>query len=298
MLPRANPSGVTVSLQPVLWSVIGAITAVDLVWGAAAGLSIEGWWKPLVAAALLLSIARLYGRRSRILADAAHMASLWICFTAAGCVLTYLAATCARPLQDGTLASMDQALGFDWLAWRDAVAAHRALYAGLFLAYASLMVQTIASVLILPALGETGRCAELLLLAAVTLGPTTLIAAAYPVLGPFAAFNVGDLEYLPHVLALRAPGPWNFDISEMLGIVTMPSYHTVLAVLFTYAFRNTGLIGWMIAGINGAMLLSIPPIGGHYLVDVLVGGTIAVLCVMASRIVANLNRPKTQFQPT
>jgi hypothetical protein len=43
----------------------------------------------------------------------------------------------------------------------------------------------------------------------------------------------------------------------------------VLAVLFTYAFRRTGLIGYRNATLNLAMLLSIPPVGGHYLVDVL-----------------------------
>lgn len=285
-----------VALETVLWSIIGAIVAVDLGWSAAAGLSIGGWWRPVLAAAALLFIAWLYQHRSRILADTARMGSLWICFTAAGCVLTYLAATCARPLQDGVLAGLDRALGFDWLAWHDAVAAHRVLYAGLFLAYASLMVQTVGSVLILPALGKTGRCAELILLAALTLAPTTLVASAYPVLGPFAIFNVGDLEYLPHVLALRAPGPWAFNIHEMLGIVTMPSYHTVLAILFTYAYRNTGVIGWAVAGINGVMLLSIPSIGGHYLVDMIVGAVIAVLCIVAWCSIAMLHPSRTPAQ--
>jgi hypothetical protein len=61
----------------------------------------------------------------------------------------------------------------------------------------------------------------------------------------------------------------------MQGIVAMPSYHTVLAVLFTYAFRGTGLLGYGIAVLNVAMLFSIPPVGGHYLVDVLAGAMLA-----------------------
>jgi hypothetical protein len=51
----------------------------------------------------------------------------------------------------------------------------------------------------------------------------------------------------------------------MKGIVTMPSYHTVMAVLLAYAFPGTGLIGYGIAALNVVMLLSISPIGGHYL---------------------------------
>jgi hypothetical protein len=50
----------------------------------------------------------------------------------------------------------------------------------------------------------------------------------------------------------------------------------VLAVLFTYAFRGTGLIGYVIAALNMVMLLAIPPAGGHYLVDVIAGGALAL----------------------
>ena len=69
----------------------------------------------------------------------------------------------------------------------------------------------------------------------------------------------------------------------MQGIITMPSYHTVLAVLFTYAFRRTGLVGYGIATLNLVMLLSIPPIGGHYLVDVLAGGALALGAIAVQR---------------
>ena len=69
----------------------------------------------------------------------------------------------------------------------------------------------------------------------------------------------------------------------MQGIVTMPSYHTVMAVLLTYAFRRTGLIGYGIATLNLVMLLSIPPIGGHYLVDVLAGGALALGAIAVQR---------------
>ena len=69
----------------------------------------------------------------------------------------------------------------------------------------------------------------------------------------------------------------------MQGIVTMPSYHTVMAVLLTYAFRRTGLVGYGIATLNLVMLLSIPPIGGHYLVDMLAGGALALGAIAVQR---------------
>ena len=88
-----------------------------------------------------------------------------------------------------------------------------------------------------------------------TLLTTTLISALWPVLGPLATFAAREGTYLPDLLALRGGGPWHFDLTAMEGIVEMPSYHTILAVLFTYAFRIQPLLG--IAALNGLMLLSI-----------------------------------------
>jgi hypothetical protein len=56
-----------------------------------------------------------------------------------------------------------------------------------------------------------------------------------------------------------------------------------MAVLLTYAFRRTGLLGYGIATLNVVMLLSIPPIGGHYLVDVLAGGALALGAIAVQR---------------
>jgi membrane-associated phospholipid phosphatase len=89
--------------------------------------------------------------------------------------------------------------------------------------------------------------------------------------------------YLRDVLALRANGPWHFEMSAIEGIITMPSYHTVMALLIAYAFRHTGLVGYGIATLNVAMLLSIPSIGGHYLVDVLAGAALAFAAIAFQR---------------
>jgi membrane-associated phospholipid phosphatase len=143
---------------------------------------------------------------------------------------------------------------------------------GYLLAYYSLQSQAALSIICFTVSDRTARIRELLLLAVVTLVATVLISAICPALGPFPE----HFPYLPDLLALRAGGPWHFELLTMQCIVTMPSYHTVMAVLFTYAFRGTGLIGYGIVTLNVVMLLSIPPIGGHYLVDMLAGGALAL----------------------
>jgi hypothetical protein len=265
------------------WAVACSLCVIDLLWCPRVGLSIAGWQTTAVLVCVLLGMSVCYRGRSRAIADMAEAGALWLAFTSAGCVLTYLCATWAWPLHDVALTVFDHALGFDWLTWRTVVLAAPGLHLALLLVYASLLPQIVLSVVLLPAMGRSERSFELLLLAELTLLPTALISLIYPVLGPFATFGGQEATFLPDLLALRAGGPWHFNLRMMEGIVEMPSYHTVLAILFTYAYRGMGPVFWGIAALNGVMLLSIPPIGGHYFVDMIGGAAIAVLCVIASR---------------
>jgi hypothetical protein len=259
------------------------LLAVDFVWASQVRLTISGGEIQACWIGALLALCAAFRRRHRSIANMAEAWALWFAFTPAVAALSYLAASCAFPLQDVMMERLDRAIGFDWLAWHDAVLDRPILSWPLLVAYASLLPQTILSIIYFPATDRSGRIGELLLLAGATAGATVLISAIWPALGPFAAHGGGDVAYLRDVLVLRAGGPWHFELSAMQGIVTMPSYHTVMAVAFIYAFRCTGLVGYGIATLNVVMLLSIPPIGGHYLVDMLAGGALALGAIAVQR---------------
>ena len=262
-------------------------------WGSQVGLSVGGIGLSAGAIIVLLALSVIYRRRSRAIADMAAATASWVALMSTGVVLSYLAASCALPLQDEMMERLDRVVGFDWLAWHDAMLSQPILSWLLSIAYYSLQPQAALSIIYFAVSGRTGRIRELLLLAGATLAATVLISAIWPTLGPCAANGPsvgpcaanggGDIAYLRDLLALRAGGPWHFELWAMEGIVTMPSYHTVMAVLFTYAFRRTGLVGYGIATLNLVMLLSIPPIGGHYLVDVLAGGALALGAIAVQR---------------
>ena len=76
---------------------------------------------------VLLALAAAYRRRSRAIADMAAAGALWGAFMSTGAVQSYLAATCALPLQDELLERLDRVVGFDWLAWHDAMLSRPAL---------------------------------------------------------------------------------------------------------------------------------------------------------------------------
>jgi membrane-associated phospholipid phosphatase len=93
---------------------------------------------------------------------------------------------------------------------------------------------------------------------------------------------------LPVLLALRDGGSLSFDMSQLQGLISFPSYHTVLAALLTYAHRRSALLT-PIALVNGVMLFSIPTVGQHYLIDVIAGAAVAVLAIAAT---AAVHRPR------
>jgi membrane-associated phospholipid phosphatase len=113
---------------------------------------------------------------------------------------------------------------------------------------------------------------------------TTAVFLLVPALGHQETARGLDL---PVLLALRAGGPLSFDLSQLQGLISFPSYHTVLAVLLTYAHRRSSLLV-PIALVNGVMLFSIPTVGQHYLIDIIAGAAVAGLAIAAT---AALHRP-------
>jgi hypothetical protein len=297
VMPAQHLGPVAIFQWPLAWAMICLLLAVDVVWASRVGLTIGGGEIKAGLIATLLVLSAACRRRKCGIANLSEALALLCAFTAAGAVLTYLAAGCAFPLQDAMMERLDRAIGFDWSAWHDAVLLNRSILSRtLELAYNSLVPQALLAIIYFSTTDRSARIGELLLLAGATLVPTVLISAIWPTLGPFAVHGPtlgpfaagaggagGDVAYLRDLLSLRAGGPWHFELPEMQGIITMPSYHTVLAVLFTYAFRRTGLVGYGIATLNLAMLLSIPPIGGHYLVDAIAGGALALGAIAVER---------------
>jgi membrane-associated phospholipid phosphatase len=62
------------------------------------------------------------------------------------------------------------------------------------------------------------------------------------------------------------------------GIITFPSLHTALGVLFIFALWPVRNLRWIAALLNIVMIAATPIDGGHYFCDVIAGMTIAVLC--------------------
>lgn len=267
------------------------------------------WFKPLpleprsmvtlVSACAALWGAATFYRRVRPRENFAVMCialAQVILFTALGIVLSYLLARSGGELWDSRLARWDAAIGFDWLSFVEWVDQSALLVAWLKLAYASLIPQVIALVL---ALGFTNRLAELrtVMLAAIAAGTVTVILSSlFPAVGNYVhlALSANDFSHvdpfagdvhLRDFAALRDGTAETMVLGKMEGIITFPSYHAALSVVTLWGFWASRIawVRWPGMLLAASTIVATPVDGGHYLVDVLAGGAIAVAALVWSK---------------
>lgn len=252
-----------------------------------AGYEFTGFASSLVVTAVMAGISYVYGRtgRSRAIAEMAYYAALWIAFTMLGVIFTYLMASPRLPLFDGIFARLDSAIGFEWLRWYGFLAEFRFVNLVLGFAYSSLILQIAGSIIYFSHIGQREKNSELWWSALISLVFTGALSAIFPALGAFHYYNVEIAKaiHLPHLLALRDGSMTIFSLHGMQGIIAFPSYHTVMAILFAYAYRGKGVWFLLIGLLNILMLLSTPTFGGHYLVDMVAGALVAGLAIYVVR---------------
>ncbi len=271
----------------LLWAWVLTLVLGGLDWICAdrVGLAFVGWMRVACVLISLLAVGFLYGYsgRSRRLSDAGHYAALWVAFSAAGAIFTYLAATPAMPLRDAEFIALDAAMGFHWLGWSRFIWAHRVIHLPLFVAYATFLPQIVGSILYFAHTEQTDRNAELIWIAMLSLIVTAIVSALLPAVDPYVHFYGRQTEYNAVLMSLRAGGAHTFVINSLQGIITFPSFHTVLAIAFIYVHRPPSRSFIPVAILNGLMLIAIPSEGHHYLSDVISGAVVAAICIAIVR---------------
>jgi membrane-associated phospholipid phosphatase len=283
----------------IRWLIIGALAAVDMAGLRLMGMHLEaeGVLKLGVALLALFAIGFVYTRWRPVerLADLAQTAAQLMAFFAAVGVFSYLVSASAAPLADDALAAADRTIGFDWLAWFSWVHERRIVTLVLKAAYFSAMPQLALIPIYLALTGQAQRNVRLIWELMLSLAVIVPLSGLIPAASAWVHYAVTDLipaVHMPDFTALRSGTLRQISLARMEGLITFPSFHTTLAVLFVAALRRHGLAFATGAIVNGLMLLSIPSEGGHYLVDVIAGAVVAVAAIgVAARIEARLGAP-------
>jgi hypothetical protein len=263
--------------SPSALSLIVAVGLVDSFWVAHSRLSFGGW-QSVACIVLVMWLVGFYGSMRGIskLADIGHHMALWVTFLAVNIVFTYLWATLPMPLHDATFARINGVLGFHWAEGFTWIAVRPLPRTLLTAAYGSLFFQILGSVSYLALTDCPDRNRELLWAVMISALGSAVISGLLPATGPFIG-SLPDIEVA--FLALRSGALLHIDVSQLKGIVTMPSFHTVLAILFTYAHRPPSRSFVPVAILNLVMLVSIPFAGHHYLIDMIAGAALAAATI-------------------
>lgn len=273
-----------------------AMVLVDCVWASKVDLLFTGFQNVVITITVLASISVFYkiSRRSHTLSAMAFYGILWIIFTVAAGILTYLAARTQIPMQDIAFNKIDKLMGFDWLAFYKFVQSRSTLEFILSTAYNSLLFQIVGSIIYFSHADRNHRYFEFFWLAFCTLCMTAIGSNFFPAAGTFSYFKIDEWRgiHLPHYMQLRGTALLTYPLQEMQGIITFPSYHAALAVIFIYIHRRQRIIFPLALMLNVLMLIATPVFGGHYLIDVIAGVSLAMVCIASHRYFLRIKKGK------
>jgi hypothetical protein len=208
------------------------------------------------------------------------------------------------PLQDPWLMRSSAAIGLDYRALLEWIAERPPLGELLELAYMSCGPMIYIAPLILAWTRQNRRLRRFVTLYALLLTLCVFIsillpAEGYALYAPLPADLIrrlppGTATFFAGVAgayrsgALRVLDPGHFE-----GVVEFPSFHTVMALLTVYALWETPILRVVAVALSGAVLLSVVPIGGHYVWDIVAAvalfvGALAIAQGCESRFVAEL----------
>lgn len=255
-------------------------TGFEFVWGSLAKLLL-----PVIAIAVVFGYYVRY-RPDPIIVGMSEALLFLFLIGAPLAVLVYPLQSLNFPLRDAEFAAIDQAMGFDWMAHFAWISANPLVGKILLYSYHSCMAQMAVGVIILSLTKRFAHLREFLFLFAATALVVSIIAAFVPALGAFpfhappASLKIANdplvgIYHLEDVRALRAGTLRSVDMAHINGLVTLPSFHAIFAILLAWSTRGLRYLFIPSIILNTTVCISAIAIGGHYLIDIYTGAAIA-----------------------
>jgi len=260
-------------------------------WGSLAGFSFppaEHYTASTILAGAFGTAALFYTflRPDRKIADPCWALAGYALFMPIMIMLSYLPASLNFPLAGGALVKADLMLGFDWMA---AVKYFVELPAWVSIYSSKLYNSTHWAMLIVAGFlifsGKHRRMDEYLTLFIITGIVTCVISGFIPAVNAYEFFLPNDeiydrlspivgRGYYDDFFALRDGSLRQLKLLDVQGLVSFPSFHTILALLLIYVMRGTGIFFIITLVWNIGIITTTPFDGAHYLVDIIAGGLV------------------------
>lgn len=202
-------------------------------------------------------------------------------------VVSYLGTALNRPTIETDLIKFDAFLGFEWLNVFRWVSGHEWLAAALRNAYFSAYTQIVVLAFVLAIMRRIDELAELMVIMVVALILVMLVSIPYPAASAFLHYGInlpGAADSVRDFILLRSGELKAINPMAVQGLVSMPSFHVMMALFFIYSVRNIRLALPAVTVLNVIMISSTITVGGHYLADVLAGIVCGVVVIMGARL--------------
>jgi membrane-associated phospholipid phosphatase len=198
------------------------------------------------------------------------------------------------PLQDSALAAADRVLGIDTPGLALAFASYPQLSEILAKFYDTTVPAVFLSAIFLSLSGKAQRVWELVLGYCAGLFICCMVSVFWPATANFvyAGLTPNELVGLPsgsgvfHIEAVNyfrnGQNPI-VDGGKFAGVVTFPSFHTIMALIVARGLRGhrgLGLLAWLWAAL---VIIATIPIGGHYVIDLIAGTALWISILLGIR---------------
>lgn len=216
------------------------------------------------------------------LIEPAQLALICMVLTNLLSVIVQIAGRSSYPLVDRQLAALDAAAHFHTADFVHTLAAWPVLRVGLVLAYLSIALLLVASVLVPPLLGHDAYAQRFILAVILGLAMTVLLFYRWPAVGPWVlegyAPTPEQAAVAEYLARLRSNAPVLMDMNHA-GIVSFPSFHVVLAILSAYALSCVRRLRWLVWTLCALICVSTITTGWHYGVDVIAGMAVSAVSI-------------------
>jgi hypothetical protein len=231
----------------------------------------------------------------RRLGDAALVVATGTCALLACGIISNAGLRLGAPTVDSWLLRADAVLGIQVETVVRSFARHPAIIAILNWVYNASSLAVVGLIAAQLAGGRRRLVWEMLATIVIAMQVIALCSIATPAIGAMNVTGMMDLQGngLPagagvyHLQAFQhfyAGTDPVLRLSDMNGLVTFPSFHTVLALMATQALAETRW-RWLAVGWTAAVIVSTIPIGGHYVIDLVAGFAIwAAAAAIARRV--------------
>ena len=268
-------------------------------------------WSVAGSASAALSLAVLLGAslRLRAIGRATAVATFSEAFGIvllgglAAAAVAMVALRSGAPMADAWLKAGDSTLGLSAQALVAWLAGLGMSLEPLHVLYHSSFPQIALSILLLSFLGRQLDVWRLSFLFLVTLLSCAIISFALPAYGSFVDAAPSTIAGLPpgagtfafgSVDRLQAADVAIVGLYDLGGVITFPSFHTIMALLTIQAWWWNPALRLPILGWNGGVIFATVPMGGHYFVDLFAGALLWMgWCAVAEWIVAG-RRPASR----